>query len=452
MRLGHGAGVARVLIVLLLFALLPACARIDSEQARVCQHVTAALEPSVVRLRIRSVEPVHDINHALRINFVAIDPDGEERSRFVLCQFGGGTFSNARLRLIGVATEDGHFGAARLLFLERFWFRAPGTAQEAAARIIEDAPTPSVPYALAYFVQALVNGLPGAAILALLATAYALLYGLSERINLAFGDLAIVGAYAALAAVTLAALGGGADAVVMVAALVTGTATAALAGQALGASVVQPLVRQPGRMLLVATIGVSLVIQEGLRLAQGSSQRWLQPILADRSTLMAADGFGVHMTIMQGATVAGALSVALLGIVIMRITRFGRAWRALADDALAARLCGIDPARVLRSTMLLAGALTGVGGVVLVFAYGNAHYAMGTMLGLKAIVAAILGGIGSVPGACLGGLLIGLFEGVWSAYLPIVHRDIAVYALLSVFLVLRPGGLLGTQEKAPRQV
>ena len=135
----------------------------------------------------------------------------------------------------------------------------------------------------------------------------------------------------------------------------------------------------------------------------------------------------------------------------MRWSRFGRAWRACADDALAAELFGVDRGRVLLRTFALASALAGLAGYVMTVYYGTVGYAGGIVLGLKALLAAVAGGIGSVPGAFLGGLLLGGAEALWSALFPIEFRDLAVFSLLVVLLVVRPSGLFGFVEPLPRR-
>jgi branched-subunit amino acid ABC-type transport system permease component len=144
--------------------------------------------------------------------------------------------------------------------------------------------------------------------------------------------------------------------------------------------------------------------------------------------------------------------MAVLLLAVMRRTAFGRNWRAIADDPLAASLFGVDGRRVFAATFALAAALAGVAGFVMTAYYGGVGYGAGLVLGLKALVAAVLGGIGSVGGALLGGLAIGLAEALWSATMPIESRDIAVFVLLSVVLALRPGGLRGFGDLLPRRV
>jgi branched-chain amino acid transport system permease protein len=139
-------------------------------------------------------------------------------------------------------------------------------------------------------------------------------------------------------------------------------------------------------------------------------------------------------------------------LVLLGRSRFGRHWRAFADDPGAAALFGVPPGRLLAATFLLAGLLAGLAGWIVAVYYGNVGFAMGTMLGLKALVAAVVGGIGSVPGAFLGGVLVGLVETLWSAYFDIAMREVVVYAILIAVFALRPGGLLGFSGPSPRDV
>lgn len=429
-----------IVVVGVLF--LAGCARADGELIRLCGEIVPALEASEVKLRLGLAQALSTDGKRVRIPFTAIDPNGNQRSRFVSCAYeGGGALAQTGPRLIAIETDQGPFNDAQLHFLLRFWVNAEESVAEGRTRFIAD--DSQTPQWLAYFIQALVNAAPWTAILTLLATAYSLLYGLSHRINLAFGDLAVIGSYAMVASLSAALAFGGISAAFLALGLAVAIVTSGLAARALTSIVISPLVDQPGRMLLVATIGVELAIQEGLRIAQGPNNQWIRPILATPHILFTGGGFPVHVTTMQVVVAVLSLTLAGLALAIMRWSRFGLSWRALADDRLAAALCGVSPTRILQQAMLGAGVLAGVCGAVITLAYGNAHYSLGTVLGLKAIIAAILGGIGSVAGALIGGIALGLFEGMWSAYLSIETRDIAVYALLSLVLVVRPGGILG---------
>jgi branched-chain amino acid transport system permease protein len=136
---------------------------------------------------------------------------------------------------------------------------------------------------------------------------------------------------------------------------------------------------------------------------------------------------------------------------LMRRSRFGRAWRACADDPFAAALMGLSPSRVLFATFVLASLVAGLGGAITTLYYGGVTHSGGLLIGLKALIAAILGGVGSVRGAFVGGLALGAAEALWSAVFPIELRDPAIYGLLAIVLAIRPGGFGGAPELEPRR-
>ena len=204
--------------------------------------------------------------------------------------------------------------------------------------------------------------------------------------------------------------------------------------------------RASGQIVLVATIGLALFMGEAMRLTQGSHLLWIAPVLNSPIAIARAGDFIV--TTADNALLAAGLAIAA-GVALvagMRFTRFGREWRAYADDPLAAQMFGLDPGAIFARSFALASGLAGLGGYIMTLFYGSLGYGAATSLGLKALTAAVLGGIGSLPGALLGGFLVGLMEALWSAAFPIDYRDVAVYAALILTLTLRPGGLLGARE------
>ena len=305
-----------------------------------------------------------------------------------------------------------------------------------------DAPTRLTP--AAYLVQQLINALAPAAIYALLATGYALIYGITGRINLAFGEFTTVGAYAALSGVLLAASGLGAGSLVMAAA---GLGLAVVTGAALGAVffalIFVPLQRRGSQALLIATIGLAIALGEALRLLSGSRQRWLQPFFT-QPWLVEIPGRGIVVLSLSQLLLA-LLALLTVGAVVLtlRRTAFGRSYRACADDAEAAALVGVDVDRTIRTTCVIGGALAAVAGFVIATHYGIVSFAMGALWGFKALTAAVLGGIGSVSGAAMGGVLIGVLESLWAGYLPSAYKEVAVFTLLALMLTLRPNGLFG---------
>ena len=386
----------------------------------------------------------------VRVEYRARVPDGPSRNRFLECRFSGGSRASPdRGALIGVTTEAGPLGELRLQLLRRFWLEAEGAAADP-----EPVPgaslSPQVPRALAVGLQHLLFALPPVSIYALLAAAYSLVYGLVGRINLAFGELAAVSGYAAFLGFAIAGARSGV-AVPLVLALVLALGAGLAYGVATGRLVFAPLMRQTGQRVLIGTIALAIVLQEGLRLAQGSRLKWVQPMLNAPYAIARAGDFVVTVTPMALMAAALCLCAALGLLALMRWSRFGRAWRACADDALAAELFGVDRGRVLLATFALASALAGLAGYVMTVYYGTVGYAGGIVLGLKALLAAVAGGIGSVPGAFLGGLLLGCAEALWSALFPIEFRDLAIFILLVVLLVVRPSGLFGFAEPLPRK-
>jgi branched-subunit amino acid ABC-type transport system permease component len=203
---------------------------------------------------------------------------------------------------------------------------------------------------------------------------------------------------------------------------------------------------------LIATVGLSLALMEYLRVVQSPVTVWLPPVFSEVLPLVRAGTFVVNLTPISLLTAGTALAAGLALLWLMRSSAYGRAWRAYADDARAAELFGVDGRRLLLATLALAGAMAGLAGFLIVAQYGGLGFAGGFQYGLKALIAAVVGGIGSVPGALLGGVAVGLFETLWSSYLPIEARDMALYAALVVFLVFRPGGFLGIRDPSPRSV
>jgi branched-chain amino acid transport system permease protein len=440
---------ARSLLILALLPLLAGCARLlETDQARLCRMALPAIEDRDATIRIVSQNPFID-GRGLRVDYRAGPPGAALTPHFAECRFLAPGRPRKSQDLISVVTDRGKLNEYQLATLIRFWLatpeaRAADPSPLAGAETVWSAPLP-----LAYALQQAVNGLPLAAIYALLAAAYSLVYGLVGRINLAFGELAAAGGYAAAFGVILAA--GSAPATSLVLALLLAAWTAAAFGIVSGRLVFAPLHRASGQQALVATVGLSLFLQEFLRLTQGARIQWVNPILNEPFALLRSGAFFAAATPIAFLVGAIALAAALMLLAIMKWTRFGRQWRAYADDPIAAEMFGIDPRTIFIRTFALASAFAGLSGFVMTVYYGGLGYGASTSLGLKALIGAILGGIGSVPGAFLGGLAIGAFEAGWSAFLPIDYRDVAVYSLLAIVLVLRPGGVLGVGEPAARR-
>jgi branched-chain amino acid transport system permease protein len=441
------------LLILLFSALtLASCGeRFDTDQQRLCRQAIVPFNAPGAPIVVEPPQAGPSPN-TLRIPYRIERWGGAPLRRVIDCLFAGEGRSLRRGELIGVASDGQPMPDASFYLMRRFYLENreepppdPGAAQAEAL--------PEVSPGLAYGLQQALAGLPSAAIYALLASAYALVYGLTGRIVLTFGEFAALGALASVVGVALMlSLAASTPASGLVVAFVVAILVCALHGFAMSRFVLRPLAKASGQQVLIATIGLSIALSEYLRLAQGHDLRWLPPVFNQPWELAKADSFVVTATPLGLSLAAAGLCVALGIVLLIRHSAYGRAWRAVSDDARTAALFGVDARAVLDKAVILACAACGVAGVIVTAIYGGMGFAGGFSLGLKALVAAVLGGIGSVSGAALGGLCIALFEVVWSSTMPLEQRDIAVYGLLAVVLVLRPGGFFGDSALTPRQV
>lgn len=293
---------------------------------------------------------------------------------------------------------------------------------------------------LLYLLQQGLNALTIAAIYALLATSYVLVHGVTRRINMAFGALSVWGGYLAVAAATLALdrfIAEPAAILIAVIAAVIGTASL---GLAIG-RLLRPLYARPSLAMLIATLGLAIALGEGIRLLAGNRDFWVPPLLDGTLLSISSDVFPVRVTLMQAVVVAGALALAASLVAGLKWHRSGRLWRAVSQDPRAAALCGIDARRVELLSVAVATAYAAIAGALMALYYGNVSFAVGLVIGLKALYVAVLGGLGSVAGALAGGFLLAAFETAWTAAFSAEWRDVASFAALTLVLILRPTGL-----------
>ncbi len=432
----------RTALLILAALLLTGCARVlDAEQARICRIVIPALNPQGARIDIVRTVPGPGRSD-ITIDYRAEGDGLPRRNRFTVCRFAAEDITTQRADLRGVATERGPLGDAAFYFLKRFYLSDP-TAAAADPRPEVASSGLEVPFAVAYALQHAISGLPSVTIYGLVAAAYALIFGLVGRVMLGFGEFAALGGAATLLSATFAAGVLDVRGALAVAA-VAGAVAAGWHGIVAGRLAIGRLSRASGQQVVIATVGLSLALSEYLRLTQGAVTPWIAPVWNDPITVAGSPGFTAMATPIGLLVSAAGFAAAAALIVFMRRSAFGRRWRAYADDRLAAALFGIDERRLLDTTFALACALSGLAGALTAILYGAVGFAGGFGIGMKALIAAVVGGIGSVGGAFLGGLLVAGVETVWSATMPIEHRDIALYALLVAFLIWRPSGLLGS--------
>ena len=435
-------------LVLMLLA-LPGCAKlIDSDAVRLCRSLLPVLERSDDGIEVVQSQAAGSSKtgeQAISIDY-RVPRDGRQSHR-ITCLFEplkagerGDPALGVGALLTSVITDDGALGPLRVHLLKQNWIARGGANASDPAPYANFGMVPQAPRWLVSGVQNFVSALPIISIYALLAAAYSLVYGLVGRINLAFGELTILAGYGAF--LGFSALGGAPQlGLALIGAVVLGFYTGLSQGAALGRWLLSPLVGRPGQHVLIATIGLSLFWSELVRLTQGSSNRWMAPLFNRPLALLRDGDYVVTVTPMALIlpVVAGSAGLALM--LMMQRTRFGRRWRAFADDPKAAQLLGVDPQRLILVTMLAASACASLSGLLTTLYYGGVGFAGGQMVGLKALIAAIIGGIGSVPGALIGGIVLGLAETMWSTVFAIEYRDPAVFVALVVLLALRPEGL-----------
>jgi branched-chain amino acid transport system permease protein len=335
----------------------------------------------------------------------------------------------------------------------RIWSSKGVLAIAVAALLFTDpAGAASLLRSAGYGIQQGLNAGMVAALYSLLAVAYALLHGITNRIVLSFGDIATYGAFYTVYVMLLSVVSGVETGLALgLVFLVTLLGTAAL-GLAVNHGVFAPLVKTPSQAIMIASIGLSIALQESLRLVSGGREQWLAPIFPDTLFRLDFDGYPVSLTVMQAIIfVVSAVLILTLYSVLAR-TEAGRLWRACSQNRDLAALCGIDVGRVMSWTAAAAAAFAAASGWIIGVAYGGVSFYMGLVLGLKALFASILGGFGTIGGAIAGGIVLAGIETAWTAFFPIVYRDVAVFSLVVLVLVLKPDGLLGVAARRDSEI
>jgi len=300
---------------------------------------------------------------------------------------------------------------------------------------------------MALFIQQLINGLTLGAIYGLIAIGYTMVYGIIGMINFAHGDIYMIGAFNALIAfLVLGVFGVTWVPLALVLVLVVAVAVTAVYGWTVERVAYRPLRGSTRLAPLISAIGMSIILQNYVQLLQGARNKPMQNILGGGFRLMSQGGFNVEVRYLQIGIVA--LTIVLMVGFTLLITRtaLGRAQRATEQDRRMAALLGVNVDRTISLTFVIGAALAAVAGMMVLLYYGQIDFYIGFLVGIKAFTAAVLGGIGSLPGAMLGGVLIGLIEVMWSGYFSVDYKDVAAFGILVMVLIFRPTGLLGRPD------
>lgn len=288
------------------------------------------------------------------------------------------------------------------------------------------------------FLNQLINGLQIGSIYALIALGYTMVYGIVKLINFAHGDIIMVGAYAALLAMT--ALG-----MPFYIAIVISMLVCVVVGVVIERVAYKPLRSSPRISSLITAIGVSIFLQNLAQTIFTATPKPFPTIF----TIPAIEVGGLNISFTTLLTIVVSLLLMALLQFVVRSTRTGKAMRAVSEDMGAAQLMGINVNNTISITFAIGCALAAIGAVLYCIAYPRVQPTMGSLPGLKAFIAAVLGGIGIIPGAMLGGLIMGVAESLTKGYISSQLADAVVYGILIVVLLVKPAGLLGkkTSEK-----
>ncbi len=282
------------------------------------------------------------------------------------------------------------------------------------------------------FIQQLINGISLGSIYALIALGYTMVYGIIKLINFAHGDIYMVGAYVGYFATSVLKIS-------FFPALLLAMAVAGLFGMIIERTAYRPLRNAPKIAVLITAIGVSLFLEYGGMLLVTPQPRTFPNIFPSATYNI----WGIVLNNQQIVILAVALFLMIILTYVVNKTKIGKAMRAVSFDNDAARLMGIDVDRVISFTFGIGSALAAAAGVLVGVYYNSIDPLMGIMPGLKAFVAAVLGGIGVIPGAMLGGVLMGVIESLVSGFISSTFRDAAAFGLLILILLFKPAGLLG---------
>ena len=294
-----------------------------------------------------------------------------------------------------------------------------------------------------FFTELFLGGLTRGSIYALIAIGYTMVYGIIELINFAHGEIYMIGAFTGLLVAGALSISGFPMPAILVLAMVVAVIYAAAYGFTMEKIAYKPLRGAQRLSPLISAIGMSLFLQNYVILAQTSDFLPFPQLVPDFEFMEPiAHIFGSSDLVI---VMMSAISMVALTLFI-KFTKMGKAMRATAQNRKMAMLLGIDADRVISITFIIGSSLAAIGGVLIASHVGQVNFMIGFIAGVKAFTAAVLGGIGSIPGAMLGGLFLGLSESFATGYISSDYEDVFAFLLLVLFLIFRPSGIMG---KAP---
>ena len=285
------------------------------------------------------------------------------------------------------------------------------------------------------FIEQLINGLRTGSIYALIALGYTMVYGIAKMINFAHGDIIMVGAYVLYIAIALQGLP-------TIPALIITTIACSLLGIVIEKIAYKPLRKAPPLAVLITAIGVSYFLQAAALLIFGATPIPFSSVVPGDSIALGPLTISVITVVTLIVTTISMIALTLF----INKTKAGGAMRAVSEDKDAAELMGIDVNKTISLTFAIGSALAAVAGILYISQYQLLKPTLGALPGIKAFVAAVLGGIGSIPGAMLGGIVLGIIESLSKAYISTELADAIVFGVLVIVLLVKPSGLLGKKK------
>ncbi|MBQ7557005.1 MAG: branched-chain amino acid ABC transporter permease [Lachnospiraceae bacterium] len=286
------------------------------------------------------------------------------------------------------------------------------------------------------FLSYLINGLRLGSVYAIIALGYTMVYGIAKMLNFAHGDVIMVGAYTAFFAATAAGLP-------LIPAVLLAMAVCTVLGVAIERFAYKPLRSATSLSVLITAIGVSYLLQNAAQLLWTSNPRIFPSLFSNGAFELG----GLSISYVTVITIVTCIVIMVCLMLFVNKTRTGSAMRACAEDQGAAALMGINVNRIISLTFAIGSGLAAIASVLLCSTYPTVTPTLGAMPGIKAFTAAVFGGIGSIPGAFLGGLLLGIIEILAGAYISTQLSDAIVFAVLIIVLLIRPSGLLGKKVR-----
>ncbi len=294
-----------------------------------------------------------------------------------------------------------------------------------------------------YFLELFLGGLTRGSIYALIALGYTMVYGIIQLINFAHGEIYMIGAMTALIVASVLGLWGWNSAVIVILAFVFAIVYSCAYGFTVEKIAYKPLRTAPRLSALISAIGMSLFLQNYVMLAQTPNFLPFESLIPDFEFW---EPFAHVITAVEmSIIVTTVITMILLGMLI-KFTKIGKAMRATAQDKIMASLVGINVNNVISTTFVVGSATAAIGGVLIACHVGQINFFIGFLAGLKAFIAAVLGGIGSVPGAVLGSLVLGISESMFTGYFWSEYEDVFAFTILVIILIFRPSGILGKHE------